>query len=99
MARRAAEALRAGVRFAAALAAGALAAQAPPPAVEVDLATRAGAASVRAEWRYADARVVEVDFRAPGQDRKPSGPKNRTLDIEPHAGAADIADAAWALTP
>src|SRR5262249_19049219 len=81
--------------FAAALAAGALAAQAPSPVVEVDLATLAGAASVHAEWRYGDARVVEVDFRAPGKDRKPSGPPNRTPDREPRAGAAGCDDAAW----
>jgi gluconolactonase len=65
------------------------------PDVVVDLATAAGVAMVRGEWRYSDARLVETDFRSPGADRKPSGPPNRTFDVTPRAGAADFDDAAW----
>ena len=39
-------------------------ADAPAPAATVDLTTEAGAALLRAHWRYSDARVVETAFRA-----------------------------------
>jgi gluconolactonase len=50
---------------------------------------------VQGQWRYSDARIVEVGFVAPGPDRKPSGPPNRTWDIAPRAGAADFDDSSW----
>ncbi|MCC6670673.1 MAG: SMP-30/gluconolactonase/LRE family protein [Planctomycetes bacterium] len=62
---------------------------------ELDLGSRAGAAAVAAEWRYHDAGIVEVEFRAAGPDRRPTGPVNRTWDIAPHAGGADFDDSAW----
>ena len=74
------------------------------PAVQpdaiVNLATDEGAALVRGQWRYRDARIIEVEHRSPGQDLRPSGPPNRTYDIAPHAGAANFDDAAWdAIAP
>jgi gluconolactonase len=68
-------------------------------AAEIDLGTQAGAALARAEWRYHDARIVETVFRAPGLDRRPSGPPNKTQDIEPRAGAADFDDSSWDVIP
>jgi gluconolactonase len=65
------------------------------PDAVVDLATPEGAALVRGQWRYQDARVVEADFRAPGPDLRPSGPPVRTLDVLPQAGARDFDDAGW----
>jgi gluconolactonase len=65
------------------------------PAAVVDLRTTEGAALVRAQWRYSDAKIVEVDHHAPGPDLRPSGPPNRTNDITPHAGVADFDDSAW----
>src|SRR5262245_20056325 len=65
------------------------------PDAIVDLAKPEGAALVAAEWRYSDAQIVEVEHRAPGADMKPSGPPNRTHDIEPHAGAAEFDDSKW----
>ena len=65
------------------------------PAAVVDLRTTEGADLVQARWRYSDARIIEVDHRAPGSDLRPSGPPNRTNDITPHAGAADFDDSAW----
>lgn len=65
------------------------------PHAIVDLMTAEGAAMVRAEWRYADARIVEVDHRWPGPDLRATGAPNRTRDIEPRAGAADFDDSAW----
>jgi gluconolactonase len=65
------------------------------PVAVVDLATREGAQLVAGRWRYADARIIEVDHHAPGPDLKPSGAPTRTYDITPHAGAADFNDAEW----
>jgi gluconolactonase len=65
------------------------------PAAVVDLRTQEGATLVHAQWKYSDAKIVEVDHHAPGPDLRPSGPPNRTNDITPHAGAADFDDSAW----
>ena len=53
------------------------------PDAVVDLATREGAALVKGQWRYRDARIVETDFRAPGPDLRPSGPPLKTHDVTP----------------
>ena len=65
------------------------------PEAIVDLRTAEGVALVLSAWRYSDARIVEVDFKAAGADLKPSGPRVRTQDIEPKAGAADFDDSSW----
>jgi gluconolactonase len=65
------------------------------PDAIVDLATDAGAAAVRGQWRYTDARIVEVEHRAPGPDLRASGAPNHAYDIAPHAGAADFDDSSW----
>lgn len=94
-------ALALGLTAAAAALAGAAAAgtsadvPAGAPAATVDLATAEGLAAVAGEWRYADARVVEVEFRAPGPDGQPGSRPARTYDIQPHAGSAAFDDAAW----
>jgi gluconolactonase len=62
----------------------------------VDLAATDGVRQVQAEWRYGDARVVETDFRAAGIDGQPGPAPVRTYDIEPHAGAVNFNDSAWA---
>jgi gluconolactonase len=85
-----------------ALAGAAPAAGAPSgsPAATIDLATSAGVALVRGAWRYADAKIVETAFRAPGPDRRPSGPPNRTYEVVPRAGAAAFDDSSWeAISP
>ena len=69
------------------------------PDATVDLRTDAGAALVQGQWRYADARIVEVDHRAPGHDLKPSGEPTRTHDVEPKAGAVDFDDSTWEVVP
>jgi gluconolactonase len=70
------------------------------PDAIVNLATDEGVALVRGQWRYSDARIVEVDHHAPGPDLRPSGPPNRTYDIEPKAGASNFDDSAWpAIAP
>ena len=67
--------------------------QVRPDAI-VNLASDEGVTLVSAQWRYSDARIVEVDHHAPGADLRPSGPVNRTHDIVPHAGAAKFDDTA-----
>ncbi|MGF1470082.1 MAG: SMP-30/gluconolactonase/LRE family protein [Sandaracinaceae bacterium] len=72
--------------------------QAPPvgpPDATVDLGTAEGMALLGAEWRYADARIVEIESRAPGPDRRPSGEPNRTHDVLPKAGGRDFDDSGW----
>jgi gluconolactonase len=70
-------------------------AEARPTAV-VDLATSEGVALVSAAWRYADARLVEIESPAVGADLRPSGPPGRTLDVLPPAGRAGFDDSSWA---
>ena len=68
------------------------------PDAIVDLQTAEGVALVGGEWRYADARVEEIDFVEPGSADDPLGPgdvPNRTYDVVPHAEAADFDDSAW----
>ncbi len=66
-----------------------------PPAAVVDLATAQGAAQVEGVWRYADAQLVETEFRAAGADKQPSGAPVTTYDIAPKAGWNDFDDRAW----
>lgn len=68
-----------------------------PPCAALDLTTTDGVALVKGQWRYHDARLVEIDFRAVGEDRKPSGPPNRTYDVLPKAGALDFDDSLWEI--
>ncbi|HEX4823899.1 MAG TPA: SMP-30/gluconolactonase/LRE family protein [Candidatus Polarisedimenticolaceae bacterium] len=66
----------------------------------VDLRTADGARSVAAVWKYADATIVPIDFRAPGADLKPTGAKIKTFDLTPRAGSAEFDDTSWpALDP
>ncbi len=65
------------------------------PEAIVDLKTDEGIALVKGQWRYSNVKVVDVDHRGPGADLAPSGPPNRTQDIDVHAGAADFDDSAW----
>jgi len=70
------------------------------PDATIDLGTREGVALVRGEWRYADARLVEVAFKAAGPEGQPTGAPVRTNEIEPHAGGAGFDDSRWeALDP
>jgi gluconolactonase len=71
----------------------------PRPDAIVDLATVEGTRAVKGEWRYADARIVEIDHHAVGADLKASGAPTRTHDIEPHAGLAAFDDRDWEVIP
>jgi gluconolactonase len=68
------------------------------PDAIVDLQSAEGLALVEGEWRYADARVEEIDFVALGHPDDPLGPglePNRTYDVVPHAEAADFDASGW----
>ena len=61
----------------------------------VDLKTDEGMALVKGQWRYSNAKVIDVDHHSPGADLAPSGPPNRTQDLDLHAGAVDFDDSKW----
>ena len=65
----------------------------------VDLRTTEGVARVKAQWRYSDTRINEIDHRSVGSDLKASGPKNRTFDFTPDARATDFDDSKWEVIP
>ncbi len=65
------------------------------PEAAIDLATDEGAKLVGGQWRYSDTRITEVDFRAPGPDKQPTGKPIKTYDYEPKAGPADFDDSKW----
>jgi gluconolactonase len=65
------------------------------PEAVIDLGTPSGAALVNGQWRYSDARIIEVDFTGPGPDGQPTGKPVRTYDYAPHAGGAGFDDSAW----
>lgn len=78
---------------------------APPPSLptgqpmaDVNLMVNEGSAVFSAQWRYSDAKLVEVPFNdpaPPGAERGAVGPANVTYDISPRAGEANFDDSAW----
>src|ERR1043166_2926704 len=56
------------------------------PEATIDLGTTDGVRLVNGEWRYSDTKIVEVEFRGPGQDKQPTGAAVKTYDYTPHAG-------------
>src|SRR2546423_1896334 len=70
------------------------------PLATIDLATEQGVQLVKGQWRYSDTKVIEVDFRGPGDDGQPTGAPVKTYDYTPHAGGADFDDSSWtAISP
>ena len=70
------------------------------PEATIDLATDEGARLVKGKWRYSDTKIVEVDFRGPGNDSQPTGAPVKTYDYTPHAGGAAFDDSRWeAISP
>lgn len=67
------------------------------PIAVINLATSAGTQMIKGQWRYSDARIVQVGFNSPGADRKASGPPNQTYDIMPRAGGANFNDSNWEI--
>jgi gluconolactonase len=70
------------------------------PDALIDLQTEEGLSLVGGEWRYADARVEEIEFVEVGSETDPLGPgdrPNRTYDVLPHAEARDFDDSTWRI--
>src|SRR5438309_105142 len=67
------------------------------PEATVNLMTIEGAGLMKAQWRYGDTKIVEVEFTGPGADGQPTGKPVKTYDYTPHAGAANFDDSGWEL--
>src|SRR5881409_2046058 len=65
------------------------------PDATIDLATREGVDLVKGQWRYSDTKIIQVDFKAAGPDKQPTGKPIKTYDFTPHAGGADFDDSKW----
>src|SRR6266496_864349 len=65
------------------------------PDVVIDLATKEGVDLVKGQWRYSDTKITQVDFKAAGPDKQPTGKPIKTYDFTPHAGGADFDDSKW----
>ena len=65
------------------------------PEAVFDLATENGVRLVKGQWRYSDTKIIEVDFRGPGEDKQPTGDPIKTYDFTPHAGWRDFDDSEW----
>ena len=61
----------------------------------IDLATREGVDLVKSQWRYSDTKIIQVDFKAAGPDKQPTGKVIKTYDFTPHAGGTDFDDSKW----
>jgi hypothetical protein len=65
------------------------------PDATIDLGKEAGVQLVKAEWRYSDTKIVEVDFKAAGADGQPSGAPSKAYDFTPRAGGIEFDDSKW----
>jgi gluconolactonase len=65
------------------------------PDAVIDLATRGGVDLVKGQWRYSDTKIIQIDFKAAGVDKQPTGKPIKTYDFTPHAGGADFDDSKW----
>ena len=65
------------------------------PEAVIDLATENGVRLVKGQWHYSDTKIIEVDFRGPGEDKQPTGDPIKTYDFTPHAGWRDFDDSEW----
>src|SRR4029453_15322206 len=65
------------------------------PKAVIDLATREGVDLVKGQWRYSDTKIIQIDFKAAGPDKQPTGKSIKTYDFTPHAGGADFDDSKW----
>src|SRR5262249_16238642 len=43
------------------------------PDAVLDLATKEGVDLVKGQWRYSDTKIIQVDFKAAGPDKQPTG--------------------------
>src|SRR5439155_23312670 len=62
------------------------------PDAVIDLATKESVDLVKGQWRYSDTKIIQVDFKAAGVDKQPTGKSIKTYDFAPHAGGANFDD-------
>src|SRR5881392_1232694 len=65
------------------------------PDAVIDLATKQGVDLVKGQWCYSDTKIIQVDLKAAGPDKQPTGKPIKTYDFTPHAGGADFDDSKW----
>ena len=65
------------------------------PDAVIDLATKEGVDLVKGQWCYSDTKIIQIDFKAAGPDKQPTGKPIKTYDFTPHAGGADFDDSKW----
>src|SRR6059036_930536 len=65
------------------------------PDAVIDLATKEGVDLVKGQWCYSDTKIIQVDFKAAGADKQPTGKPIKTYDYAPHAGGAEFDDSKW----
>src|SRR5436190_19700836 len=65
------------------------------PDAVIDLATKEGVDLVKGQWCYSDTKIIQVDFKATGPDKQPTGKPIKTYDFTPHAGGVDFDDSKW----
>src|SRR6058998_2719939 len=65
------------------------------PDAMIDLATKEGVDLVKGQWCYCDTKIIQVDFKAAGPDKQPTGKPIKTYDFTPHAGGVDFDDSKW----
>jgi len=67
--------------------------------MDIDLSTSAGVSLIGGQWRYSDARLVDVPFRAADANGQPLGAPVQTQVIVPAAGVAGFDDSNWQIIP
>src|SRR2546429_2712391 len=65
------------------------------PDAVIDLATKEGVDLVKGQWCYSDTKIIQVNFKAAGPDKQPTGKPIKTYDFTPHAGGVDFDDSKW----
>src|SRR5256884_720783 len=65
------------------------------PDAVIDVATKEGVDLVKGQWCYSDTKIIQVNFKAAGPDKQPTGKPIKTYDFTPHAGGADFDDSKW----
>src|SRR5438094_550695 len=65
------------------------------PDAVIDLATKEGLDLVKGQWCYSDTKIIQVDFKAAGPDKQPTGKPIKTYDFTPQAGGVDFDDSKW----
>src|SRR5437879_12858161 len=65
------------------------------PDAVIDVATKEGVDLVKGQWCYSDTKIIQVNFKAAGPDKQPTGKPIKAYDFTPHAGGADFDDSKW----